>query len=139
MTMYRIILFFILSVTLSSLSLAQEEKTNLWFEGYWGGTGLQVDKQQWEVDLVVFDVEKPLINYPGLGCSGHWELQQPGKNKLVYKENITEGILSCDQGVEVYVKKRGKNKIRITYYLKSYSEEPIAKAILTRKPGPDRN
>jgi hypothetical protein len=129
----RISFFSILIILLASFSAYSQESTEtLWLEGNWVGTGLQVDKKQWKVELSVYDVKKPMINYPDLGCSGHWELVQPGSNKLAFKEVITEGIFSCDQGVEVFIKKRGKNKIRVTYYLRSYSDKPIAKAILYR-------
>lgn len=129
----RISIFSMLIILLSSFSgYAQESAETLWLKGNWAGTGVQIDKKQWKVELSVYDVKKPLINYPELGCNGHWELQQPGSKKLAYNEVITEGIFSCDQGVEVFIKKRGKNKIRVTYYLRSYSDKPIAKAILYR-------
>ena len=121
--------------------LAQEPESAVWLEGYWEGTGLQIDKQQWEVQLTVLDIARPMIAYPSLGCSGYWSMEQPGKSKIHYKETITDGFLKCDNGVDAFIKKLCKNKIRVTYYLYSYSEKAIAKAILKRyvPPTGDRN
>ncbi|HAE34222.1 MAG: hypothetical protein H6548_11645 [Chitinophagales bacterium] len=102
-------------------------------EGHWTGVGLQIDKQQWDIDLRIISDAEVLISYPSLGCSGHWELVQNGKRKRHYKEVIETGLLNCDQGGDVFIKKVSRNKLRVTYYLYSYSEEPIAKAMLQRQ------
>ena len=101
--------------------------------GHWTGTGLQIDKQQWEVDLRIVSDTEVYISYPSLGCSGHWELLQNGKRKRHYKEVIEAGTLFCDQGGDIFVKKVSRNKLRLTFYLYSYSDKPIAKAMLQRQ------
>lgn len=139
-TTFRLLLLVsLLSISAGNQSIWAQEADALWLEGSWEGTGLQIDKQQWKVQLRVYDINQPTIAYPSLGCSGHWTMEQPGKNKIHYKETITDGFLKCDNGVDVFIKKLGKNKTRVTYYLYSYSEKAIAKAILKRTTPPAEN
>ena len=51
-----------------------------------GRVGLQMDKQQWDIDLRIISDAEVLISYPSLGCSGHWELVQNGKRKGIVRK-----------------------------------------------------
>jgi hypothetical protein len=136
--MKNLIFFSFLLIASSTYSQLTGVEESSGMEGYWGGTGVQIDKHQWEVDLQIMTSDQVSINYPDLGCSGHWDLIQNGRRKRHYKEVITEGLGKCDQGVDVFVKRISDKKIRLTYYLYSYSDKPIAKAVLKRKPGPGK-
>jgi hypothetical protein len=132
--MHRFLLSF--SLMMGSLSLLAQENdvTPEWLQGEWEGTGYQIDGQTWEIILEAEKGEEVVIRYPDLGCSGYWLMEQPGRTKLHFKEQIISGLGVCDQGGDVFVKKINKNKLRLTYYLYSYSQEPIAKAVIKRMP-----
>lgn len=129
-------------ISLSSCS------SNKWVYGTWTGIGKQVDNATWEVKLNVTENEEFKIEYPSLSCGGSWKITGNSKSssksnstgktvrlELIMLETIEFGTQNCDQGVEVRLSQTDDpNKIKATYYLKSYDpNNPIAEAILTKQ------
>lgn len=132
--MRRVVAFILLYVISNNLFAQDQEASPEWFQGKWEGIGYQIDNQTWEIILEAEKGQEIIIRYPDLGCSGYWIMEQPGRTKLHFKEQIVSGIGVCDQGGDVFVKKLNRNKLRLTYYLYSYSQDPIAKAVIKRMP-----
>lgn len=104
-----------------------------WLSGKWNGTGVQIDKMSWRVELDAENMKKIKIDYPSLACGGDWKIMTKSENLITFKENISYGVDKCDQGVEAFVKKISENEIEVTYYLRSYDpKNPIATAKLKR-------
>lgn len=132
--MRRVVTFILLYVISNNLFGQDQEASPEWLQGKWEGIGYQIDNQTWEIILEAEKGQEIIIRYPDLGCSGYWIMEQPGRTKLHFKEQIVSGIGVCDQGGDVFVKKLNRNKLRLTYYLYSYSQDPIAKAVIKRMP-----
>lgn len=132
--MRRVVAFILLYVISNNLFGQDQEASPEWLQGKWEGIGYQIDNQTWEIILEAEKGQEIIIRYPDLGCSGYWIMEQPGRTKLHFKEQIVSGIGVCDQGGDVFVKKLNRNKLRLTYYLYSYSQDPIAKAVIKRMP-----
>lgn len=132
--MRRVVTFILLYVISNNLFAQDKETSPDWLQGKWEGIGYQIDNQTWEIILEAEKGQEIIIRYPDLGCSGYWIMEQPGRTKLHFKEQIVSGIGVCDQGGDVFVKKLNRNKLRLTYYLYSYSQDPIAKAVIKRMP-----
>ncbi|MEY3445178.1 MAG: hypothetical protein RLZZ519_3459 [Bacteroidota bacterium] len=103
-----------------------------WMQGTWQGTGNQVDGQQWEVSLDATKLSKVKIEYPDLSCGGEWKLVKKAENGANIREKLTYGLDKCDQNVEVILARVSAEQLKVEYYLKSYSDNAIATAILTR-------
>lgn len=110
----------------------QDSFENNWFEGVWEGMGYQIDGQEWKVVLRANSKNDIIIQYPDLNCGGSWQLISEGNDVLKFKEHITEGVNNCDQGVDITIKKLSETQIKVTFYLKWYSENLIAEAILDK-------
>ncbi len=103
-----------------------------WLKGKWQGIGDQIDGMQWQAKLDATNLEDIKIEYPDLSCGGNWKMENKTGKTARMVENLTFGEDKCDQGVEMVVEKMSKGKIKVTYFLKSYSPDPIASAILTK-------
>ena len=104
-----------------------------WINGSWEGTGTQIDGNTWEVELLAKMSEGYEISYPDLSCGGVWDLTDASMLKIQFRENIEYGQENCDQGVEVRVKRLSRERIQVTYWIRSmYPDQPIAEAVLRK-------
>jgi hypothetical protein len=115
--MKKIIL--ILLIVFAQTANAQTAKTQK-LNGKWEGIGHQIDGQSWDIALNFENPKDITINYPSLGCSGIWTLEEANGELSIFKEKIMAGTEKCDQGCEVYLQKINKKQIKVTYYLRSY-------------------
>lgn len=103
-----------------------------WMEGAWSGVGHQIDNHEWDVILQV-NHSNVSINYPSLSCSGTWSFTIESESLARGTETILEGVANCDQNVEVQIVPITENRILVHYYLRWYSDEPIAYAVLRKE------
>lgn len=65
--------------------------------GVWHGVGVQVDAQDWAMELTLGD-EAPKVNYPSLKCGGEWEYLKVNEAQILAIERITYGQRECLDG-----------------------------------------
>ena len=121
--------FFLFSIT----SLAQDVPK--WLHGSWEGVGYQSPTNSaWEINLQ-YDAKKEIfsISYPSLGCSGNWKLLEAEENRLVFVEQITEGLDKCDNNVKVIVNYVDKEYISVSYFIPKLIDNVVAYSVLKRK------
>lgn len=116
---------------ISLLALAGCAPAPKWLTGKWQGTGDQIDGQQWQVVLDATDLRNILINYPSLSCGGTWRVESKSSKEVVLRETLKYGIDKCDQNVEVHAYRPEDGKMRIEYFIRSISNDPLAKATLS--------
>lgn len=122
-------------VALTTLLFPNLAKPQNWLQGQWQGMGDQVDGQRWFVDLDATDLKSIQIDYPGLNCGGRWELRNASENGTIGMEILEYGLDYCNQNVEIVIEPLPNDRIKVVYYLKSYSQYPTATAVLSRAPG----
>ncbi|KAA3620751.1 MAG: hypothetical protein DWQ02_28855 [Bacteroidetes bacterium] len=106
-----------------------------WIHGSWQGVGYQSPTNSaWEIDLK-YDAENNRfsINYPSLGCSGHWKLLESETNRIVLVEQITDGMDKCDNNVKVIVNYVDEEYISVSYFLPKLIDNVVAYSVLKRK------
>lgn len=127
---YSLFAFFLLSFSTSTNKSTNSDEN--WLVGEWKGIGYQIDDQQWEVQLTVLSAKKLKINYPSLNCHGKWKIVSKTDQVIYLTEILKKGDHHCDKGVEIKLEYKSSNLIMATYYLKTYSQEPIATAQLEK-------
>jgi hypothetical protein len=115
-----------------ALTISSHAQAPKWLQGNWQGTGDQVDGMKWAVKLDATNLGNIKIEYPDLSCGGNWKTENTKGKTANLVEELTFGQDKCDQGVEMVIKKLSKAKVKVTYFLKTYSPDPIATAILTK-------
>lgn len=106
-----------------------------WLQGSWSGLGYQIDGQEWPVFLQAeADAKQAYVSYPSLACSGTWTLAQWDHQRGVGEERMLKGVSNCDQGVTLSLQRLSAHQIRVVFYLRWYSDDPLAWAVLTREP-----
>lgn len=65
--------------------------------GEWHGVGVQVDAQDWSMELTV-DVDGAAVEYATTGCGGAWRYLKVTDDKIVAIEDITYGMDICLDG-----------------------------------------
>ena len=104
-----------------------------WIKYDWTGQGYQIDGNEWAVHLSYDSESRQLkIDYPTLGCSGSWSFDLVDGTFCEGDELITKGEDKCDQGVEIRVKMIDPEHIKVEYYLRWFSDDPIAWSVLER-------
>lgn len=129
----NIIRQFLILAGFLALSISSYAQAPKWLQGKWQGTGDQIDGMRWAVKLDATNLGEIKIEYPDLSCGGNWKTENTKGKTANLVEELTFGLDKCDQGVEMVVKKLSKSKIKVTYFLKSYSPDAIATAILNRE------
>lgn len=102
-----------------------------WLAGKWQGIGDQVDGQTWAIVLDATDLRSILINYPSLTCGGKWKVESKSKDEVVLRETLAYGQDKCDDNVEVHASKPVNGKMKIQYYIREISDDPLAHSELT--------
>jgi hypothetical protein len=99
-----------------------------WLKGTWTGSAYQYDtKSTWSINLTVTD--KYFVEYPSIPCKGHWVETSKEKKRIHFIEKIIPNTENCVQNCKTVVKKKGKNKIVVYFYLPN-DQKIGAKAIL---------
>jgi len=106
-----------------------------WLYGEWDGIGKQSNTQtEWLTWLTFYsDDAAPVVEYPGLECSGHWELQKIEDKTLVFKEVITKSVGRCSQYDRVYVRFKMEGVIEVSYAHNYAPDRIIATLTLRRR------
>ncbi|MHA1127373.1 MAG: hypothetical protein ACTSRN_00290 [Alphaproteobacteria bacterium] len=65
--------------------------------GMWHGVGVQVDAQDWSMELTV-DVDRATVDYATTDCGGEWRYLKVADDKIVAIEDITYGEDICLDG-----------------------------------------
>lgn len=97
------------------------------FSGVWHGVGLQIDAQDWGVQIEVND-EQTLIQYLPDTCSGNWAYLKVDEEQLVAVEHITEGDEICLDGGLVRLQPYDEGMLLYKWY--DVAGEVLAAAIL---------
>lgn len=109
----RVILFLLLTYTLSLFSWSAQAQEHTWLSGTWIGISYQVSlKDTWKVVLDC-DVQANQydIDYPSLFCNGEWELKVMTDQKARFKEVITRGFNVCNTGRTIVITRINENYI----------------------------
>lgn len=122
-----------MAITAILICLAGCASAPKWMQGTWQGTGDQIDGHQWQVALDATNLSKVKIDYPDLSCGGKWKIVESSEEGANVRERLTYGLDKCDQNVEVVIEKPSDGNMKLTFFLKSYSPDPIATAVLTKR------
>lgn len=106
-----------------------------WLHGSWEGIGYQAPTNSaWQIELNYDGQNNSFsINYPGLECSGNWQLLESKGNRLVFVEQITDGKDKCDNNVKVIVNYVDEDYISVAYFLPEHIDNVVAHSVMKRK------
>lgn len=84
--------------------------------GTWVGTAYQYDiSETWDVKLVS-KKGKYTIKYPSLGCGGKWVLIESNSHKMVFREQISYGAETCNNGGTIVITLDNSEELKLSYY-----------------------
>lgn len=131
---YMVMQKYVLLFTLACLALLHTGCASApkWLKGKWEGVGDQVDGQTWKVALDATKLRNIHIDYPDLDCGGKWKLVETAGKGAKVLEQLTYGLDKCDNNVEVVLERLPEGTVKVMYYLKAYSPEAIATAVLSK-------
>lgn len=118
----------------TAASLAAQPLPN-WLEGDWEGIGDQSNTQTQWLTLLSYHPPKehPTVTYPDLACSGHWELEQVGTDRLLFQEHITDNSGRCSNLDWIYLHPQGTDTLLVRFAHVWAKERIIAEAVLVRR------
>jgi hypothetical protein len=97
----------------------------------WDGTGYQVDdKTTWAMTLTARRTFS--INYPSLGCGGHWKLISISASRARFRELLDHGQDKCADNGNVLVQRLNRNQIVFLYAYRK-TREISASSVLNRR------
>jgi len=99
--------------------------------GLWHGVGIQVDGQEWPMELQL-EPGHVLVEYPTLDCGGYWTGLRNNKDLMLAIEHITHGITECLDGGLVRLKEYGDSALIYRWY--DNNGTPVAAAVLVIGP-----
>ena len=106
-----------------------------WLHGTWEGVGYQSPTNSaWRIELNYNATKQTFaISYPSLECSGNWKLLESDENRLIFVEQITEGIDNCDNNVKVIVNFVDEDYISVAYFIPKLIDNVVAYSVMKRK------
>ena len=124
-----LLLAFILT---ASTTVAAQTKSQSWIRGVWDGTGYQLDDKTTWAMTVIAHRKTFSINYPSLGCGGHWKLISINASRARFREVLDRGQDKCSDKGKVIVQRLNRNQILFLYYYKA-ARDVSASAVLKRR------
>lgn len=103
----------LITMFISLYSCQSSSGLNKFYDGTWTGN---VDGQKIQLTC---DSKNNIymILYTATGCTGRWEPEQAGKNKVIFNEKIEIGKRTCSAlNTKVQVTKINNDEMRISYY-----------------------
>lgn len=82
--------------------------------GYWTGTGIQSDGQNWEMVLTLYP-DGALVDYPGLACAGYWRFAELGETAFSATEHLAAGFDLCEDDLTVRASFDAKGVLTVTW------------------------
>jgi hypothetical protein len=119
-------------ILLPSLCFSQLQST-AWLDGNWKGLGFQPGNgTTWQAKLSFSEaLSEASIYYPGLKCSGSWDIMTIKNKQITFTEVITEGKQQCVNGSKIVVTALGETYIHVAWF-SDYIEGVDAYAVLKR-------
>jgi len=116
----------------TGLCFAQSESTG-WLNGDWKGYGFQPGNgSTWQAKLSFSEaLAEASIHYPGLKCSGTWDIMTVKKKQMIFTEVISNGKQNCIDGSKITVTALGESYIHVAWF-SDYIKGVDAYAVLER-------
>lgn len=131
----------LLAATITLLSLttisvtAQKQALPDWLNGVWEGRGYQIPNLEWDMRLYKSASDATaIISYPGLDCSGNWQLMRQAPDKIVLCEVITQNSGRCASPMWVYLTRLNADVVLAEFAFDWEPQKISAKGILRRRP-----
>ncbi len=87
-------------------------------EGVWQGAGVQIDGQDWPMTVTIMP-DRSLVDYPSLGCGGHWDYLNFDAFQITAVERITYGVDQCLDGGLIQVSVYDEHSLYYQWFDKS--------------------
>ncbi len=84
-------------LTLLATPLWAGEAFSTRFPGVWHGIGIQIDAQEWPMELRLSPGAAE-VEYPSLQCGGNWRFLKETPDQIVAVEKVTYGLDECLDG-----------------------------------------
>ena len=97
---------------------SKQTSVNISLDGSWTGEAYQYDiNETWSIDFRCNMKKKIyLIQYPSLGCSGNWNLEQRYNNIFEFRELLNKGLDVCTNNGKIVLDIKDDNNVAFFYY-----------------------
>ncbi len=116
-----------LAVLLLASPVMAEVPFSTAFSGIWHGVGIQVDAQDWPMELRL-SPDGAAVEYASLDCGGTWDYLRMDEAQILAVERITYGLEECLDGGLVRLQAYGDGMLLYLWF--DNNSNPVAAAVL---------
>lgn len=86
--------------------------------GVWRGSAYQPDvKEGWDIKVTHMEGDQNyIIDYPSIGCGGYWHLINSNARLLTFKEELTYGRGTCNDGGTIVLEMTNDHNFKYKFY-----------------------